>query len=363
MILYRYILKMYYKYVAVTLLLCLFLFMLFDFIHKATSFFNRYSPEAGLVFQFYLYQMPFQLMQGIPLAALFAGISTMVILNKGNEITAMRAVGLSVWKIAAPLFVGGISLTLLMVLLGEYVIPSSAKRMNYIRHVRIEGASEWDLENQSFWVRDGDHIVGFSRYNQPAHELEGLQILTMGASFRLQESLQVDRATYRNEDKTWILHAPRHTTFTQEGLVSRVKVEADRQMSLPLVPDKLRMEWRMPDEMSERELDMRIAEGKRYGANVLSDEVAWHVKMAFPFSAAIVSLLGLPFGYASERKTETLRGILGALGIGISYWFMLSWLRAMAVNGDMPPMVAAWMGNVVVGAVVLFRLIRLEKSK
>ena len=362
-ILYRYVLKSYYKYVASTLFLCLFLFILFDFIHKATSFFNRYNPPGGLIIRYYIYQIPFQLMQALPIAALVSGVITMLILSKGNEITAMRAIGMNARQVATPFILGGFTLFLFTIVWGEYVLPISAKRMHYIRHVSIEGESEWALENHSFWVRDGSRIIGFSKYNQISHELEGVKILTLTHEFRLRDAVHAERASYDRQEKMWQLHQVKALSFNENGTIRRVISQKSSKESFPVEPDKLRMEWRMPDEMAFGELGAAIAEGKQYGANVLGYEVAWHVKLAFPFAAWIVSFLGLPFGYRSERRTEALKGVLFAFAIGMSYWFILSWFRALAVNGDVAPVVAAWAGNVILGTIVGWQIWNLEKTK
>ncbi len=362
-LLYRYVLKSYYKYVTATLFLCLFLFILFDFIHKTTSFFSRYNPSGGLIFRYYMYQVPFQLMQALPIAALFSGVVTMVLLSKGNEITAMRAIGMNPRQIAMPFMLGGASLFLFTICWSEYVLPFSAKRMHYIRHVKIEGESEWALENHSLWVRDGNRIIGFSQYNQTTHELEGVKILTVDPDFHLESAVHGDSAVYDHVEKKWAFHEVTQLHFSPLGTIDGVISQESRKEILPIEPEKLRMEWRMPDEMGLRELSDAIAEGKQYGTNVLGYEVAWHVKLAFPFAAWIVSLLGIPFGYRSERRTETLKGILLAFATGMSYWFILSWFRALAVNGDVAPVIAAWAGNIILASIVSWQLLNLEKAK
>ena len=71
-------------------------------------------------------------------------------------------------------------------------------------------------------------------------------------------------------------------------------------------------------------------------------------KIAYPFAAFVVSLIGLKFGYKSERATETAKGVLLAFFVGISYWFIMSAGRALGLRGNLLPVVAAWMANVVI---------------
>ena len=121
MLLRRYILREYLRFVAATVMLCLFLFILFDFIHKATSYFQKYDPSVSLITQFYIYQVPFQLVQILPIAALLSSVVSMVVLNRHNETTAMRAAGMSPSQIAIPLGIGGFGLCIFSFFLNEII--------------------------------------------------------------------------------------------------------------------------------------------------------------------------------------------------------------------------------------------------
>src|SRR5687768_5256436 len=101
--LFFYILREYVKYVIGTIALTIFLFILFDFIHKTTKYFSEYEPTTENIIKFYAYQIPAQLVQALPIAALLASVISMILLSRTNEITAMRAAGMGPWRIAAPL--------------------------------------------------------------------------------------------------------------------------------------------------------------------------------------------------------------------------------------------------------------------
>ena len=118
-----YIFRDYLKYVIGTLVLCMFLFVLFDFIHKTTKYFTQYKPSTDLIFQMYLYQLPMHISQALPIASLLASVITMVLLSRTNEITAMRAAGMGPLKIGLPLATGGVLLSIAAYAVNERVIP------------------------------------------------------------------------------------------------------------------------------------------------------------------------------------------------------------------------------------------------
>ena len=84
MTVFLYILRDYLKYVFGTVLLTVFLFILFDFIHKTTQYFPKYNPTTKVIIKFYALQIPLQVMQALPIAALLPGVVTMVLLSRTN---------------------------------------------------------------------------------------------------------------------------------------------------------------------------------------------------------------------------------------------------------------------------------------
>ena len=159
--LFWYILKDFIKYVIGTLILCMFLFVLFDFIHKTTKYFAQYKPSADLIMKMYMYQLPMHISQALPIASLLASVITMVLLSRTNEITAMRAAGMGPIRIALPLACGGIALSVAAFLLNEKVIPRTARRLHFVQDVQIEGRAASEVSSSARWQRHGNLIINF----------------------------------------------------------------------------------------------------------------------------------------------------------------------------------------------------------
>ncbi len=127
---------------------------------------------------------------------------------------------------------------------------------------------------------------------------------------------------------------------------------------LPFDPSKMLKERRKSEELSLFELREKIQSAKRTGADFISYQVDFHVKLAFYFAAFVVSLIGLKFGYRSERSVETARSVLLAIGVGISYWFLLNSGKALAKRGILMPIVGAWLADVLILSLGVFSIWR-----
>ncbi len=362
MILFFYVLKEYFRYVLGTVLLCVFLFVLFDFMHKTTRDFAQFQPSGVLIWRYYLYQLPYQIVQALPIASLLASVISMVLLSRGNEVTVMRAVGMGPLAIGLPLLAGGGILTLMSFLAGEFLIPAASGRMHYVHDVAIKGQSDEDLGKGARWVRDKDRFVNFREFDLRSGTLTDLKILEVDARFRTEKIMKARSAVYAPNQGNWRLSDVELVEFSKDGSLVNERSADSALVFLPFDPNKLKKERRRADEMGSSELSALIELGEASGKDVLSERIALYTKWSYPFAALLVSLIGLRFGYRSERSNETVRSVLVAFLIGLSYWFILSAARALGTRGDLAPIAAAWMANAIIASIIAFQLWSIRRA-
>ena len=192
--------------------------------------------------------------------------------------------------------------------------------------------------------------------------LSGVRVIYIGKSFRPKRSIEANRAKFNEKTKKWTLEGVKILYFWPNGTLSYTEKRDNLPLDFPIEPNKLRKEHRLPNELSTRELDEKIVLGESAGADILHLRVDLHVKFAFHFASFVVSLIGLKFGYRSERSMETARGILMAIAFGVSYWFILNAGRALGKRGTLPPFFAAWMANFVIFAISCYSILKTRRS-
>ncbi len=352
MTLFFYILRDYLKFVIGTVVLTVFLFILFDAIHKSSKDFAEYNPSAFLIFRFYLYQIPGQIVQALPIAALLASVITMILLSRTNEVTAMRAVGMGALQIGRPLVFGGLGLSLISIAVGELWAPKLARLVHHIQEVEIQGRNDEHISTAVKWVRNGSRLFNFQDYDPIRQTLNQIQVVKLGERFRPSDSIHADSAEYLANSRSWLVNGLKVIEFHKNGEVDHVRLEGSRSMPLPIDPGKLKKDRRKPNEMSFVELRELVDRGEKSGVDTVPYKVELQGKIAYPFAAFVVSLIGLKFGYRSERSTETARGVLMAFFVGISYWFVKSAAWALGLQGALSPIVAAWTPNLVILSII-----------
>jgi lipopolysaccharide export system permease protein len=363
MILYRYILREFFRFASGTLFLCLFFFILFDFIQKTAGYLGRYNPPARLLSQYYLMQLPFEIYQGLPIASLIASVVVMMMLARAGEATAMMAAGVSPLRMAKPLAIGGLILSVLSFLLGEFVIPYSSRQAHYIKQVAIEGENA-GLSEGAYWMRSQGYTVNFKSYNSIHQTLEGVKMLSLSKeNFAPSRTIHARTASYSPAYNTWVLHNVVMFRFNRDKKVIYNTLLPFLIISLPIQPQTLKFDRRLPFELSLSEISSIIETGQQTNGDILSYRVAWHMKFAYPFAAFLICFLGLRFAYKAERTRETLRGMFLALTLALTYWFILSMSKALCSSGSMHPFFAGWLANAWVFIVITFQFVSLYRGQ
>lgn len=360
MILNRYMLREFFRFASGTIILCIFFFVLFDFIQKASGYLGKYNPSAQLLTKYYLLQVPFEIYQAIPIAALVASVVVMIMLARTGEITAMRAVGMSPLRIIAPIAAGGLLLSVASFVLSEYVIPYTARKSHYIKQVTIE-REDAVLNEGAYWMRTPNRTINFKAYNPLNQSLKQLKILYLSPeNFALSKTMHSRYAFFSTKHQAWVLTGVQIFEFEEKKLKRGSHFPFLLTM-LPIEPQKLKFDRRSPSELSLSEIGDIINNGQQGNGDLLSYRIAWHTKFAYPLAAFLISFLGIRFGYQTERGSETVRGMFIALILALSYWFILSFSKALCASGNMHPFFAGWLANFWVAIVVIWQFRHVDR--
>src|SRR5215510_524692 len=136
-ILDRYLLREFVVYLVLGLLGFIVIFAVVDLIEKMDVFLDHKAPWF-LVAQYFFNLAPDVVVKMLPVALLLATFLALGQLNKFGELTAMRAGGLSLLRILAPVYVVASTCVLLSLLLGEYVVPGADRELDRIYNEQIQ---------------------------------------------------------------------------------------------------------------------------------------------------------------------------------------------------------------------------------
>ena len=346
MILFKYILKEFFKYAFLITVLAISLSIIFDFLPRSTRYFSRYQADFSMIFRYYLYHSSEVLGQVLPVASLISSVVTMIIMNKSNEITAMRAVGWGPRKLARPILCGGLVLTTLAAINGEYITPLCMKKLKYLEDVIIEKQAPQTIYRANQWFNNsGQVFYNFEEYDSSLKKMEIIKVIEVDENFNLKHVIEAGTASYDDDKNIWVLNNVLEINF--DGNKIQKNIHENLELQIPTDPNGLQKNVTSISEFSAAELDKLIKQRKKYGMTISGYDIVFHSKIA------LISIIGLFFAFKSERSTGMASGIMFAILLGMSYWFSLTFSSMLGNQHVVPVMLAAWLPNIMIVTVVV----------
>ena len=327
---------------ALLLVAFLVLFEAFNFFELLDDMAQHRAPLADVI-NYFLYLSVYLFYQLAPLACLVAVLVTLGIMAKNNELVALKAAGVSLYRITLPLVAVGLALAAGLVLLDDAYLPYANQRQDALRNLIQGRPAQTFYQPQRSWILGGDSRVYNYQLFDPDRSLFGrLSIFELDPeTFALRRRIYADRARWAPEEKQWVLSSGWVRDFPSGGGVTYLPFSEQRFSELHEPPSYFNREILQAHQMNWQELRRYINELAQAGFDVARLSVQLHRKLAFPLIAPIVMLLAVPCSLLVGT-----RGAVGgmALGVGLAviYWATSALLEALGAVGQLPPMLAAW---------------------
>lgn len=353
----RYVLREFLRYYFLALGGFTAFVLLFDAFEKIDTFID-YSATWSEILRYYWYALPYRALMVAPVAPLLATFLCLGTMTRFREMESLKSAGFSLYRIFLPLYVLGILISGASFLVGEWVMPQANRQAREIMQSEIRGRTMKNLGsrvNVTYLGRDNRFYV-IRRYDVPRETMVEPMIQEFSQD-RLARRLDAAKAYYDKGE--WVLIKGLERSFNEHGIEAAVPFDTLR-VAFPETPEDFAKERINPEEMSFPELRDYTARVRQSGSSVEQYQTELHLRVAFPFANLVVILI------ASSMAVQLRRGGL-ALGFGLSltiafaYWSLIRAGQVLGNNGTLPPMTAAWLGNIIFLALGIVLLIRTPK--
>jgi LPS export ABC transporter permease LptF/LPS export ABC transporter permease LptG len=325
----------------------------FIFLFEAFTFFEllddiaRHRIPFITVVDYFRYLTPYLFYNLAPLAALVAVLVTLGVMSKNNEIVAIKASGVSLYRLSVPLLLAGAILAGTMVLLDDVYLPYANQRQDALRN-QIKGRPPQTYKRPQRWIfGEASKIYNYDVFEPTQKVFGGLTILELDpATFQVRRRVFASRAAWSETQKAWILEGGWIRDFSGGAITNyeQFRVRDLREMTEP--PSYFSREFLQAFQMSWRDLRVYIDGLQQAGYDVSALTVQWHRKLAFPLIAPISMLLAIPFAFFVGTR-GAVGGIAIGVSIGIIYWSLAAFLQAMGGIGQLPPFLAGWSPDII----------------
>jgi LPS export ABC transporter permease LptG len=337
-------------------------FYISTFIDRADKLFKGSATPQMLV-DYFWYVTPQYFYYVLPLAVLLATLVTVAILTRNSELIVMKACGVSLYRLAVPMFVASLVTAAAIYLLDATVVGPYFERAERLR-LTMNGQATAPLNPLSFgWVQGNhDDMYYFRVYDPSRKQLGGLSHyeFTRGMS-QMTRQTYVESATYvgpiGGTGGEWTVSQGWTREFDQNGELAPGGFK-------PIATDRQQFEAasyygiEQPDPKFMRIGDLRSYTARMIGAGYdMLDQRVWIARrFAFPFVTLIMTLIAVPFAVTVGRG-GAMAGVAVGIALALAYWVSISVFAALGGGGLIAPALAAWAPNMLFGAGALYLLL------
>jgi len=304
----------------------------------------RNRVPAGVILAYYANLVPQVFLDVTPFALMIAVLILLTLLERQQEMTALKAAGISLFRLTIPVLLIAAVAAAGLWILGEAVVPNANREAQRLLD-RIKGRETTRTyrasDRQWLLSRDGESLYNFLRYDDPS---DTLIRFTM---FRIDEDMELNFYLFSRRvrflDGAWIADSGWFRQIFPDGTDEFKRITAPMKLEIAEEPGYFGQEYRRPSEMSVGELASYIRELIDSGYRPSKLIVRWHQKFAYPLSAFVMVLLALPFGLnRGGRRVTTMQGVAVALTLGIFYFMLTALFGRLGEVEVLPPVIGAW---------------------
>ncbi len=307
---------------------------------------------------------PSMIYQITPLAVLIAVLVTFGVLNRNSEIIAMKATGISLYRLVVPVVSISAMLAAGLFLFDQFYLPQANRRQEALHNIIKGKPPQTVLHPEQNWIFGQPHhgepgrIFYYQFFDPDRNEFANLSIFEFDpATFALSRRIFAARAVWDAETGSWSflngwqrdISGANVTEYRPFLKTSFVEIHED--------PTYFKKESLQAQEMNFGQLDNYIRDLRQSGFDTMKLRVElWH-KLAYPLIAIVMAVLAIPFALSMGRR-GSLTGIAVAVAVALAYWVVDGLFGAMGNVNYLPAAMAAWSSDLLFGLVGGYLLLK-----
>jgi len=339
------------------------LMLVFTFFELVGDILRNHIPLTT-VGDYLINLIPSMLYQISPLAVLIAVLVTFGVLNRNSEVVAMKATGISLYRLVVPIVSISAVLAVCLFLFDQYYLPQANRKQEALRSTIKGRPPQTFLQPERKWMfgepRAGEasRIFYYQFFDPNTDEFANLSIFEFDPStFAITRRIFASRAFWNARTGSWTFQNGWERDF--EG-ATQTRYQEFKFTSFAEVheePSYFTKESLQSQEMNFGQLDRYIRDLRQSGFDTMRLRVAlWH-KLAYPLISVVMAVLAIPFALSMGRR-GSLTGIAVAIAVALTYWVVDGLFGAMGNVNYLPAALAAWSPDILFGLTGGYFLLR-----
>lgn len=298
-----------------------------------------------------------------PLAVLIAALVTFGVLNRNSEIVAMKATGISLYRLVVPIVCISAILAVCQFLFNDYYLPSANRRQEALRSTIKGHPPQTFYHPEEKWMfgqshpGEQGHIFYYQFFDTDNNAFANLSIFEFNpATFAISRRIFASRVVWDDRTGTWrFLNGwvrninGNNSEYSEFKSTSFAEIHED--------PTYFKKENWQSQEMNFSQLKGYIRDLRQSGFDTMRLRVElWH-KLSYPLIAIVMAMIAIPFALSMGRR-GSLTGIAVAIGVALAYWVVDGLFGALGNVNYLPAALAAWSPDVLFGLTGGYLLLR-----
>ncbi len=311
----------------------------------------------------YLWHLaPSLIYQLTPIGTLVASLICFGILTKYNEVTAFKAGGVSVHRLAAPVLVVSFLISGLLFAFDHYYIPEANRRQEMLRaQIKNKPPATYLRADRQWIFGQGSRIYNYQFIDSRKAIMSKVNVYELDPqTFEVVHQISADRAHWDAGRQTWIFQNGMSRTVRRDS--DNYKLFYGTSASFPELtepPSWFVQEEKEYKEMNFEELGNYIRELQASGLDTIPLRVQYYKKFAVPLFALIMAVLSIPFAFVAGNR-GAMTGVGISFGIAIAYWTIGTVFEQIGDLNQLPAMMAAWSPDILFSLAGLYFMARMK---
>ena len=335
----------------VAIILIIGIIIIFDISEKIDYFVQNEAPLNEIIFTYYLNFVPKFINMFSPLFVFITVIFFTSMLASNSEIIAILSGGISYHRMMVPYLVSALLIALLSLGLNLYVIPRSNLKVVEFEAKYVKRHNEYKRSNIHYQIAPGQFV--FVSYFRPwSNTAERITLETV-EGHRIVSKLSAETAVWDSAYGGWHMQGYTRREYSR-GLGDKVVSGAQLDTIIPLTVTDFYRNEKTVETLPINQLNELIDTQRMRGDdNIIYAQIEKHTRYALPFSALILTVIGVSL---SSRKKRGAAGWNIGIGIALafSYILFLRFSQMFVFTGTLPPGLALWLPNVLYTIIAAF---------
>ncbi len=342
-VLHRYYLKEFIKFFMIIQIIIMFIVLSVDYLAKLDIFLEGQATILQ-TFGYVLLRAPIMLVGLVPSVIILSVIVVFGLMNRNNELIAIKSGGISVYYLVRPVIVSGIALILIVFFLGETIVPITKSKSYFIKHSVIEGNEQVHMTREDVWLKQENQIIHINYFNPHDKTIEGITLTELDSNFNMIKRIDAQKGVYEKGIWSFSNVLEQKYSTTEDDYI--VESYENKKYSMDLVPQDLEEIVKKSKEMSIFELAEYIRKVESEGYDATTYRVDLYGKTAFPFVCLLMAMIGAAIGMRPLAKENMPMGIAVGIGISFLYYVMHGFCMSLGYGKVLPAFMSAWIANI-----------------